>query len=318
MPNVLDAEPMRAFVRRAGGKIADDKVAARFQRMAFERLLDDPRNFRPAAPAELEAAPDWARQAQARGEDIVVFTLHRGAASRLRGVARRLADACKLAAALEEATRQRDIAAMAAARDFLDKIDRASFEVAARKALYFSRQLASWTEDRDAEPACAAQTCAATQGRVWERITSVGALRAVGREFHNCLARATRSGSYGGMLRCGLAQFWVLRDAAGEGLIVAMAPAPQAAHFGEVRGPRNAPINCEHPDLVRLARFIGIPPADPPPPPTPPDAAALEALRRRASERMLAAAPSVCRNTVALAPSRPRALSAARRSGHAV
>src|SRR5215470_17167830 len=82
MPNVLDAEPMRAFAGRVGGKIADEQIATRYQRMAFDRLLEDPRNFRPARPEELQTAPDWVGKALARGEQISVFRVNRSAAAR--------------------------------------------------------------------------------------------------------------------------------------------------------------------------------------------------------------------------------------------
>jgi hypothetical protein len=283
---------MRDFVRRVGGKIGDEKIAVRFEKLAFERLLEDARNFRDALPAEIATAPAWARAAQARGETLSVFRLHRGAASRLHALARRLADTCRVAAT-DGAARPRDLAAIRAARAFLDKFNRTSFEVAARKALAFSRLLAAWACDGDEKPVCPEQKIEATHGRVWARITSVGGLRAVGREFRNCLARTTRAGGYGGMLLQGIAQFWVLRAPDGAGLIVAMAPAPLAAHFTEVRGPRNAPVISEQIDLMRLAVALGMLPEDPPPPASPAAAAARAApLRRRLAqfERALALA----------------------------
>ena len=57
MPNVLDAEPMRAFARRAAGKIADKKIRERYEKMVFDRLMADSRNFRPALQAEIDEAP---------------------------------------------------------------------------------------------------------------------------------------------------------------------------------------------------------------------------------------------------------------------
>jgi hypothetical protein len=289
MPNVLDADPMRDFARRVGAKIGDEKIAARFEKLAFERLLEDMRNFREALPGEIETGPGWARAAAARGETVSVFRLHRGAASRLHMLARRLADTCRVAAT-DDATRPRDLAAIRAARDFLDKFNRASFEAATRKALGFSRLLATWASDADEKPVCEDASAPATQGRVWRRVRSVGALRAVGREFRNCLARTTRGGGYGGMLLQGVAQFWVLRAPDGTGLIVAMAPAPAPACFTEVRGPRNAPVSSEQIDLMRLAVALGMGPNDPPPPPA--AAAARAPLRRRPAqfERALALA----------------------------
>jgi hypothetical protein len=50
-------------------------------------------------------------------------------------------------------------------------------------------------------------------------------------------------------------------------MIVAMATAPYATRFVEVRGPNNATIYSDHPDLVCLARALGMRPKSPPPPP---------------------------------------------------
>lgn len=300
MPNVLDAEPLRAFVKRAGAKIADEKVAARFERLALAQLMNDSRNFRLAAAPDFDGAPAWALEARARGEAISVFKLHRGAAQRLHNVARRLADTCRIAAA-DCAARPHDASTISAARAFLDKIERASFDVAARKTLYFARVFAIWSDDRDAEQVCGDQTVAANHGRVWVRVTSVAGLRAAGREFRNCLARTTRSSSYGGGLCRGLTQFWVLRDAKGAGLIIAMADAPNATAFYDVRGPRNTPIYAEHVDLVRLAIALGLRPNSPPPPPS---GAAAVVLLARSPCLCIACNPTFLRTA---APLRPRA-----------
>jgi len=68
------------------------------------------------------------------------------------------------------------------------------------------------------------------------------------------------------MLTRGIGQFWVLRDPSGVGLMVALAPAPAATHFMEVRGPRNARVSATHVDLTLLGAALGMP-SDPPPPP---------------------------------------------------
>ncbi len=267
MPNVLDIAPLRALARRAAGKISDDKIAARFERLAVSLLLKDERNFREATALELECAAEWAQRAAARGERIAIFQLHRSVSSRLHNVARRLAETCRLAAT-DDAARPRDAPTIAAAREFLDKLDRASFEVIAAKAYRFARTVALWDDERELEECCQRRAIDATQGRTWHRVTSVAELRLIGREFHNCLARTTRTSStYGGGLFSGRSQFWVLRGAEGAGLIVAMATAPLATKFGEVRGPNNATIYSDQPDLMLLARAIGIRPSSPPPPP---------------------------------------------------
>jgi hypothetical protein len=297
MPNVLDAEPIRAFARRAGGKITVERVAARFERLAFDCLLSETRNFRPARPAELAHAPDWAQRALARGEEICVFVLSRASGTRLRTIARRLADACAIAAT-DLAERPRDALAIAAARAFLDKVDRANLDTIARKALFFARLRAAWIEDRDAEPLCAVQHVPATHARLWRRITSITELRAVGRQFGNCLARVTHVSRYVAQLRDATAQFWALHDWDGQPLIIAMAPAPRATCFYEVRGPRNTRIDADNPDLTLLAEALAIVP--PPPAPTPiPLALSLPQARTQVARAIAARARAPLRRRVA-------------------
>ena len=269
MPNVLDITPVRALAKRAARKLKDAKIAARFERLAVEDIITNPSNFRAATNTDIQFAPDWARSAFARGDEISVYVPNRSLSARIHAVARRLADTCKVAAT-NAATRPAQLPRIAAAREFLAKIDRVNFQVAARKAQAFSRLLSSWEDDRDAEPVCGEQTIPATKGRVWLRVTSVARLRMVGREFSNCLARTMRASAYGGMLAQSVAQFWVLREADGTGLVVAMASLTKPYQFMEVKGMRNAPVNRAHVDLARLAHAIGVPPASPPPPPPPP------------------------------------------------
>lgn len=269
MPNVLDIDPVRALARRAAARIVDETIAKRYEKLVIDRVLRDASNFRPIQEAELASAPGWARQAHARGEVVSVYKPNRGVCARVHTVGRRIADAYTVAMT-EPDTKPTDRAAIEAARKFLTKLSRANFDVAARKALVFSRVLAGWEENAEAQELCPAQTIILLRGRAWHRITSVIELRQVGREFGNCLARTTRTGSYGGMLASGRAQFWVLRDLQGKGAIVAMAPAPQATQFTEVKGPGNAPIRADDPDLVELGIAIGVRPPPPPPLPPPP------------------------------------------------
>jgi hypothetical protein len=273
MPNVLDIEPVRAFARRASGKISDQRIAARFERLAIEYLMSDTRNFRAATAGELEDAPGWTRAALARGDRVDVFKLCRSASQRLHNLARRLADTCKFVAT---DWKGHNAVVINDARDFLEKIERASFEATRRKASYFARVLRAWTDTRDVEPVCEERSIGATRGKRWTRVTSVGALRLIGAEFQNCLARTVRTNGYGAGLTRGLMQFWVLREESGKGLIVVMADAPRPIRLNEVRGPRNARIPDGDPDLAVLARAIGIRP--PPPPPQLPPTIALRLL----------------------------------------
>ena len=94
-------------------------------------------------------------------------------------------------------------------------------------------------------------------GRTWHRIVSLAELWQVGREFHNCLARTSRYiGAYGRRLRDGDAQFWVLRDQTGRGLIVVMVCMLEK-RMSEARLPRNGGVHPDDPDLVRLGEAKG-------------------------------------------------------------
>lgn len=263
MPNVLDAEPLRALARRAGLKIDDAGVRARFERLAFQRLMSDARNFRPATGAEIDAAPDWAHRAFARGEVLSVCKLDRGAAMRLHGLARQLSATCRLARA-DIAKRAQQAHMIAAARAFLLKIERASFEVARDKARVFARLWSELANPSDFDPVCERRVVKATYDRVWLRVISLAELRALGREFRNCLARAERNNLYGAGLCNGRCQFWVLRDRNGRGLVVVMASAPHADYFDEAKGPRNGSVNAYQLDLALLAEAIGFRPDTPP------------------------------------------------------
>lgn len=276
MPNVLCINPLRALAKRASARIADKTIAARYERIAIDQLLRDARNFRPMCDADLPNAPSWAREAYARGDAVDVFKANRALAARLHTIARRVDDVCKVAAA-ELALHPAYADKINDARAFLAKFDRVDFNTAARKAPPFALLLAAWQDDQDATPLCEPSTIQLNKGRSWTRVISVKDLRALGREFGNCLARTQRASGYGAMLAESVAQFWVLREASGNGLIVAMAAAPLATHFIEVKGQRNTPINPDHSDLLRLGRALGMRPAPPPPPP-PPTAAPVRVL----------------------------------------
>lgn len=263
MPNVLDVAPVRKFATRAAALIPNPPIAERYEKLAFARMLEDERNFHAAALWDVKRGPAWAQEAHARGEMLSVFRLHSGAASRVRTVARRIARACSLAA-LDPAKFTTHLAAIAAANAFLDKFARADFDTAARKALAFSRLYAAIEDEADC--VSPAPEIPGACGRVWRRVRTVSELRLIGREFHNCLARTPRHASYGAMITNNTAQFWVLRDAAGTGLIVALARLSPTVRFTEVRGPRNAHIAYDNKDLALLAGALGIAPPSPPAP----------------------------------------------------
>lgn len=281
MTNAIDISPLRALAKRASARIADQIVAQRFETLAIARLLRDSRNFRPARPSDLTHAPQWAKDAYDNGEPLHVVRNNRAVAARMHTVARRLAETCKVAS-VDPMARPDDVETIAGARKFLRKIGNANFDVMARKALQYARVLDHWEEQTEALAICPAQSIVLLGGRIWHRITSVAALRRIGVEFGNCLARTSRTSAYGALLMHGRAQFWVLRTVAGEGLMVAMASAPPSVQFTEVKGPRNAPVRPDHADLQQLGLAIGVrPPPPPTPPPEPPPGIAAAVLTAR-------------------------------------
>lgn len=289
MFNVIDINPLRALAKRASERISDQSVAPRFEKIALDRLLKDPRNFRPARTSDIDKAPDWAKEAHARGEELSVYRPNGALAARLHTVARRIADAL-FVSQTPESKRPDDAKTITEAREFIAKFGRVNFDTAARKALAFSRVLARWQEEDDAKRVCDSQTLVLLGGLIWRRISSVAELRRVGQEFRNCLARTTRGSAYGSQLAQGRAQFWVLRDVWGKGRIVAMAPAPQATHFLEVKGPNNRPVPSDDDALVQLGLMLGVRPRAPEPPPAPSGPASLAAT--------LAALAQPCRCTL--------------------
>jgi len=287
--NVIDVNPLRALAKRASDRIADRATAQRFEKIAFDRMLKDARNFRAARQSDINNAPAWAREAHERGEELSVYRSNGALAARLHTVARRISETYAVAQT-PISQRPDDASAIADAAEFIAKFSRMNFDTAARKALAFARVYANWKEQDDALSVCDEQSLIILGGRIWHRISSVTELRKVGAEFRNCLARTTRDSAYGSQLARGTAQFWVLRDVEGRGLIVAMAPAPLATHFLEVKGPNNVAIRSDNSDLAQLGTLIGVRPRAPEPPPTPSGAASLAAT--------LAALQQPCRCTL--------------------
>jgi hypothetical protein len=276
LPNVLDISPINALAARTSRRITNLTVAKRYAKLAADRILRNPRCFRPATEDELSTAPTWVQAALNRGEIISVYRRNAGMATRLYAVARRINDVERLSA-MDDVNKPERAATIKEARRFLTKIANANFDDAARKALQLSEILAVWEGAADSTEMCDDQSIVLLSGRIWRRVTSVIALRAVGREFDNCLARTSRSNGYGAMLVGGTAQFWVLRDLNGVGHVVACATAPLATRFIEVKGPRNAHVSYDHPDLLHLGTVLGVRRAPPrrPAPPRPP----LQAMR---------------------------------------
>ncbi|MCX7358871.1 MAG: hypothetical protein NT015_12125 [Alphaproteobacteria bacterium] len=286
MTNAIDIKALRGLAKRASERIDNPIIAERYEALAMTRLLKDPRNFRPARNTDITHAPQWAKDAHDRGDPLHVVRVNRASAARIHTVALRLAKTCKVAAT-DPMGRPDDLDTITAARKFLRKIDNANFDIVARKTLQYSRTLDRWEELSELLAVCPERSIVLLGGRIWHRITSVAALRLIGAEFGNCLARSTRTSAYGALLMNGRAQFWVLRTVAGAGLMVAMASTHTPVQFTEVKGPRNAPVRADDPNLVQLGIAIGVPAPPPiPDPPIPPGIAAAVLVAR---------APCMCR-----------------------
>jgi hypothetical protein len=257
MPNVLNEATLRAFAQRVALKIPDERVRARFACLAFRRLHSEARNFRPATGADIECGPEWARAAAARGDQLVVFAVNRGAAQILHNLARRLAVTCKLAEVAHGGPGV--VAAAAQARSFLARFDRVSFDFAALRGRQFAHIVSALADSRDAEPLCAPAALPATHGRCWRRVVSLSELRAIGHEFRNCLARLEADSTYASLFVQERVQYWLLRGPKGDGRMLAMVGLEGPARFMDVRGRRNAPVRPRNPDLACLASALFLP-----------------------------------------------------------
>lgn len=259
--NILDQAPIDALARKMAEKIPHAAVAARFARLAFEQLRDDPRNFRPATPLELKKAQPWVKREMEAGRDVHVFVANRSLAARLRRTAHALAETCEevsYVACLTTRPSSRDIWVKTTATEFIAKIDRAAYDTIDAKARLFALERKNRLDEQmTALKLFDDEEVFSCPGRTWRRITSLAELWAVGREFHNCLARSSRYiGAYGRRLRDGDAQFWVLRDQTGRGLVVAMVCMLEK-RICEVRTPRNGGVHPDDPDVVRLGEAKG-------------------------------------------------------------
>lgn len=259
--NILDQTPIEALARKLAEKIPHTSVAARFARLAFEQLRDDPRNFRPITALEYKRSQPWVRREVEAGREVVAFVANRSAAARLRRTALALAETCAEVSYVTSVTASassRDIWLKAAATEFIAKIDRAAFDTIEGKARLFALERKNrLNELLSSKKLFDDEEIFSCPGRTWRRITSLAELWAVGREFHNCLARTSRYiGVYGRRMKDADAQFWVLRDQTGRGLVVAMACMLEK-RICEVRTPRNGGVHPDDPDVVRLGEAKG-------------------------------------------------------------
>ncbi|GAN00270.1 hypothetical protein U91I_03935 [alpha proteobacterium U9-1i] len=283
---VVDIAPVAECARRLADKIAcNPAVAAHYQKRAHQQLLADPRNFRSAAPEDLEAAPAWAKDKAESGAPLHVFAPSRASLARLRRVARQLQETCAEAIYLDALPRaqlsSRDAEILDMAQEFIAKIQRPDFAALEAKSKYFAlERKARMDFARAHDPICEKEHVYAGPSRRWHRIRSVAEMWAVGEEFNNCMARtSSQAPGFARDLRNGAAHFFVLRNRAKRGLMVAVGY-PARAQIDDIRGPDNAHVASDDPNLTMLCAARGW--RAPPPRPS---AEAL-AARQRLIERM--------------------------------
>jgi hypothetical protein len=257
--NFTDASAIDDIARRLAARIPLAPPRMRSARLFTESLRADPRCARALSRTEAKLAPDWARRAFRDGAPVAAFEPHPEAVADLRRIARNIKEACAefayLSTAPKEELSTRDVVIRQLAGEFVAKMERMPLDVVAEKARFFARERAQRLKEAKAnKPLFDAESVFAAPGRIWRRIVSVGELSSLGREFGNCLAKATRHHlSYARRLKLDQARFWVLRDETGAGRIVAMVETV-SGRLVEARGVRNASTPLDHPDLLALLR----------------------------------------------------------------
>ena len=101
------------------------------------------------------------------------------------------------------------------AHETLAKLERLQLKGVAERAGRFERM--RWKETLEArwnEPLAPAHCLVASGGRVWQRVTTLVAMKAVGERFDNCLARSGHARRYQRAMLEGSIRLYVLRDAA--------------------------------------------------------------------------------------------------------
>lgn len=255
---VVDIAPVAECARRlADAIVSNPAVAAHFQKRAHQQLLLDPRNFRTAEDADLTGAPTWVWRKLAAGEPVFAFAPSRASLARLRRVARQLEATCAEAIFLDGQPREtlspRSIDILEMALEFIAKIKRPNFAAMEEKSRYFALERKERLAfARAHEPICREDAIYVTSTHAWRRIRSVSEMWDVGAEFHNCMARSSsQAAGFGRDLRNGAAHFFVLRNRAGRGLLVAVAY-PSRGQIDDVRGPHNAHVAPDDTALLML------------------------------------------------------------------
>ena len=101
------------------------------------------------------------------------------------------------------------------AQETLRKLERLSLKGVVERAGRTATM--RWKETLEArwnEPLAPAHRLVASEGRVWERVTTLAAMKAVGERFDNCLARSGHARRYQRAMLDGSIRLYILRDAA--------------------------------------------------------------------------------------------------------
>lgn len=265
---VVDIAPVAECARRlADAIVSNPSVAAHFQKRAHQQLLLDARNFRAAEEPDLVGAPAWVWRKLAAGEPVFVFAPCPASLARLRRAARQLEATCAEAIYLDTQPREtlspRALDILEMALEFIAKIKRPDFAALEEKSRYFAQERKSRLAfARAHEPVCRDERIYVSPTRAWRRIRSVSEMWDVGAEFHNCMARSSsQAAGFARDLRNGAAHFFVLRNRAERGLLVAVAY-PSRGQIEDVRGPHNTHVAPDDPALLMLcaARNWRLPP----------------------------------------------------------
>jgi hypothetical protein len=257
--NFLFPEHINYHAARLARPIFLDCVHGRFIKLVVKALRADPRNARPPSAEDMRAAPDWARDSQAQGREVMTFRPNTVATRPLRATARALAEACEeavyYACMPREALSDKAWASAQMAYALVTKAKRMDLKSLSKHAEAVKRARQIRLSEIELFPR---ETIDATSDRVWERVCSIGALGALGCAMQNCLAnRSSFHGRYATWLRDDKARFWALRDPNGKNLMAVMVDTASQRVL-EARGFRNAPVSSDNADLAALLRARGL------------------------------------------------------------
>jgi hypothetical protein len=216
MANYIDPTRIDAAAERMTALIPRPEVRFRVQRLLADALRNDPRSARAPTKRQLEKAPPWAAERLAAGEAVHVFRVP----SRQATVAARIVSAVALATAPFKPLSRCEQRFADEQRLFIAKVSRMCLGDVERAAEALAKMRQELEEDRTfRRPTHAAETIAATPGRVWTIIEAPIDLTQIGEALQNCLRRnSTHFAGYAREMQNEISTFWALRD---HGAIVA-------------------------------------------------------------------------------------------------